>query len=97
MTYDPEINSDNIDEIYGNLIKTTEEVALSGLPRKKSKSKNKPSHSPSVTQARDHLKTISLAYHRSPTTLLKIQLINAKKSLDDAYLNAEADPIIFLP
>ena len=40
---DTEINSDNIDEMYGNLIKTTEEVALSSLPRKKSKSKNKPS------------------------------------------------------
>ena len=88
---DSEINSDNIDEMYGNLIKTTEEVALASLPKKKSKSKNKPSHSPSVTQARDHLKTVSLAYHRSPSTSLKIQLINAKKDLDDAYLNAEAD------
>ena len=91
--FNSEINSDNIDEVYGNLIKSTEDVALSTLPKKKSKTKSKPSHSPNVTQARNHLKTISLAYHRSPSTSLKIQLINAKKNLDDAYLNAEADYI----
>ena len=37
-----------------------------------------------------HLKSVSLSYHRSPKSL-KIQLIDAKKKLDDAYLNAEVD------
>ena len=86
-----DINSDNIDDIYNNLIKSTEEVALATLPKKKNKGKNKPSQSPTVTQAREHLKTVSLAYHRSPSTSLKIQLISAKKDLEDAYLNAEVD------
>jgi len=64
------------------------------LSRKKEKnSQIKPSNSPSVLEARSHLKTISLSYHRSPSTALKIQLISAKKDLDDAYLNAEVDYI----
>ena len=29
-----EINSDNIDQVYNNLIKATEEVALATLPKK---------------------------------------------------------------
>ena len=50
-----EMNSDNIDDFYNNSIKSTEEVALDTLPKKKIKSNNKPSHSPNVTQAREHL------------------------------------------
>ena len=42
-----------------------------------------------MVEARNHLKSISLAYHRSPSQPLKIQLLSAKKNLDDAYLNAE--------
>ena len=48
---DTEINSDNIDEVYDNLIRSTEDIALSSLPKKKSKSKCKLSHSPSVSQS----------------------------------------------
>ena len=80
------------DEVY-DLIRSTEDIALSTLPKKKNKSKCKLSHSPSVTQARIHLKSISLAYHRSPSMLLRIQLVEAKKKLDEAYLTAEADYI----
>ena len=87
-----EINSDNIDQV-NNLIKSTEEVALATLPKKKSNSQSKPSPSPTVVEARNHLKSISLAYHRSPSQPLKIQLVNARKNLDDAYLNAEVDVI----
>ena len=57
----------------------------------KSNGRSKPSHSPTVVEASNHLKSISLAYHRSPTQSLKIQLISAKKNFDDAYLNAEVD------
>ena len=58
------------------------------LPKKESRTKEKPS---SVNEARSHLKTVSLNYHRLPTKALKIQLLAAKKNLDDAYLNAEID------
>ena len=37
------------------------------------------------------MKNVSLAYHRTPSTSLKIQLVSAKKDLEDAYLNAEVD------
>ena len=86
-----EINSDNIEDVYNTLIKSTEEVALATLPKKERKTKEKPSNSSSVNEARIHLKTVSLNYHRLPSKALKIQLIAAKKNLDDAYLNAEID------
>ena len=86
-----EINSDNIEDVYNTLIKSTEEVALATLPKKERRTKEKPSNSSSVNEARIHLKTVSLNYHRLPTKALKIQLIAAKKNLDDAYLNAEID------
>ena len=86
-----DVSSDNIEDVYGTLIQCTEDVALETLPKKEKNSQIKPSNSPSVLEARSHLKTISLSYHRSPSTALKIQLISAKKDLDDAYLNAEVD------
>ena len=85
------VDADNIEDVYGTLIKCTEEVALATLPKKEKRSQNKPSNSPSVLEARSHLKTVSSSYHRSPSKALKIQLISAKKGLDDAYLNAEVD------
>ena len=86
-----EINSDNIEDVYNTLIKSTEEVALATLPKKERRTKEKPSNSSSVNEARSHLKTVSLNYHRLPSKALIIQLIAAKKNLDDAYLNAEID------
>ena len=44
-----------------------------------------------VIEARSRLKSVSLSYHRTSSQSLKIQLIEAKKKLDDAYLNAEVD------
>ena len=58
LLFNSDINSDNIDDIYNNLIKSTEEVALANLPKKNNKCKNKPSH----------LKKVSLTYHRRPST-----------------------------
>ena len=86
-----DINSDNIDDIYNSLIKSTEEVALATLPKKKNKCKNKPFQHPSVIQAREHLKNVSLAYHRTPSASSRIQLVSAKKDLEDAYLSTEVD------
>ena len=62
-----EINSDNIEDVYNTLIKSTEEVALATLPKKERRTKEKPSNSSSVNEARIHLKTVSLNYHRLPT------------------------------
>ena len=59
------VDADNIEDVYGNLIKCTEEVALATLPKKEKRSQNKPSISPYVLEARSHLKTISSSYHRS--------------------------------
>ena len=72
--------------MFTELIKYTEEVALATLPKKEIRSQNKPSNSPSILEARSHMKTVSSSYHRSPSKALKIQLISAKKGLDDAYL-----------
>ena len=58
-----EVNSDNIEDVYSTLIKSTEEVALATLPKREKKTQSKPSNSPSVLEARDHLKSVSLAYH----------------------------------
>ena len=64
---------------------------MATLPKKKSRTQSKPSHSLSVIEARSHLKSASLNYHRTPSQSLRIQLAEAKKKLDDAYLNAEVD------
>ena len=82
-----EVNENNVEAVYDTLIKTTEEIALSTLPKKEKRAKSKPLNFPSVVDARNHLKAVSSKYHRSPTKPLKIQLISAKKNLDDAYLN----------
>ena len=46
-----------------------------------------------MIHAREKLNKISQEYHKNPTTLKRVQLISAKKELDDAYLSAEADYI----
>ena len=72
---------EDIEDFYESLRETVEQVPL----------KSKPSNFLSVVDARNHLKAVSSKYHRSPTKPLKIQLITAKKNLNDAYLNAEVD------
>ena len=86
-----EITAENIEDVYNTLVKSTEDVALATLPKKRSRTQAKPSHSSGVIEARSRLQAVSLSYHRSPSQSLKIQLIEAKKKLDDAYLNAEVD------
>ena len=88
-----EIDSENVEEVYSHLIKSTEEVALATLPQKKTRSQLKPSASEKVADARCKLKSSSLAYHQSPTQPNQISMIMAKKELEEAYLDAEVDYI----
>ena len=39
-----EITTENIDDVYDTLVKSTEDVALATLPKKKSRTQAKPSH-----------------------------------------------------
>ena len=43
----------------------------------------------SVDLCRSNLKHISLAYHKTPSADLKVQLESAKLELDNAYLSAK--------
>jgi len=86
-----EINQDNINESYTTLSKLTQEVAEELLPKKAKSSKHQPSNTAGVEQAREKLKLISADYHRSPSVLKKVSLELAKKALDEAYLQTEAD------
>ena len=88
-----EIDSENVEEVYSHLIKSTEEVAIATLPQKKTRSQLKPSASEKVADARCKLKSSSLAYHQSPTQPNQISMIMAKKELEEAYLDAEVDYI----
>jgi hypothetical protein len=76
-----DLSSDNIEDVYGTLIQCTEEVALETLPKKEKKSQIKPSNSPSVLEARSHLKAISLSYHRFPSTAQKSSLSAPRRIL----------------
>ena len=84
--YTSEITSDNVEEAYNHLIKVNEDTALSILPKKRKRSKNIPN---SITKARNELKLASSDYHSRPTRNRKAKLDQAKKALDEAYLNAE--------
>ena len=83
------IDSDNIDSIYENLIKGNEEVALSTLPKKPKSRKNPLSLDTNVTEARENLKKILSIYHSHPSRTNNDKLTAAKKSLDNAYFEAE--------
>ena len=86
-----DIDSENIESAYENLVRSTKEIAISALPKRSDKFKSKPSNSDTVLEARASLKSITQNYHQTPTQENKIQLIMAKKNLDDAYLEAEVD------
>ena len=45
--------------------------------------------SPNVDLCRSNLKHISLAYHKTPSANLKVQLESAKLELENAYLTAK--------
>ena len=79
-------DTENVEDVDCNLTKATEGVALATLPKKKRRSKLKPSASKRVLDARIKLKSISFAYHEAPSPSRGVGLSRAKKELDDAYL-----------
>ena len=88
-----DVELDTIDDIYSILSTATVNTATAMLPKKKSAAKNTPSHTQIVSEARDKLKSASLIYHAKPSILKKVALITAKKNLDNAYIESEADYI----
>ena len=82
-----------LEDVYSKLIKSTEDVALATLPKKKRRSESKPSASQCVVEARIKLKSIASAYHKAPSQSRGVELNKAKKKLDEAYLDAEVDYI----
>ena len=84
---------DDIDALYTKIQTASEEIALSSLPKRK-KHKHTPINSADiVVTAREKLKHVSSEYHTMPTRSRKKSLESAKKALDNAYLDAEADYI----
>ena len=82
---------DSVDDTYGTLISCTEEVAKEMLPLKQNNKKKETQNSSAVIRAREKLKVVSLEYHKNPSMHLEQKLNNARKDLDSAYLNAEAN------
>ena len=93
LSQNNDINEENIEELYSNLITVTEEAALEILPKKQKGKSHQPQNSNIVIQAREKLNKISLEYHEKPTTQKQVKLISAKKELDHAYLSAEEEYI----
>ena len=62
-----DVGTENVEDVYSKLIKSTEEVTLVTLPKKKRRSELKPSASESVVDARIKLKSISSAYPKAPS------------------------------
>ena len=60
-----DVDTENVEDVYSKLIKSTEEVALATLPKKKRRSELKPTASQRVVDARIKLKLISFAYHNA--------------------------------
>ena len=83
------IESDNVDSIYSNLIKANEEISILLLPKKPKSRKNPITSDMGVSQARENLKRNAFLYHSNPSIFNKDRLAAAKKSLDEAYLNAQ--------
>ena len=91
LNQDDELNLENINKVYSNLISATETVAKEMLPSKPRGKGSKIKDLPSVTSAREKLKKLSLSHHQHPSKTKKKALEIAKKELDEAYLKAEAD------
>ena len=68
------VDTENVEDVYSNLTKATEEVALDTLSKKKRRSELKPSASKHVVDARTKLKSISSAYHEAPSQSREVDL-----------------------
>ena len=87
------IDSDNIENIYNNLIKANEEVSQSILPKKPKSHKNSIKYDEKVSLAREDLKRNAYLYHSNPSSSKKIMLETLKKSFNKAYIDAQVNLI----
>ena len=91
LSLNTNIDSDNIENIYNNLIKANEEVSKSIIPKKPKSHKNSIKSDEKFALAREDLKRNAYLYHSNASSSNKIMLETAKKSLDKAYLDAQVD------
>ena len=91
LSANADLQHNNIEEIYSNLVSATETVANEILPKKQRGKQSRYADYPSVKSARNKLKNVSSEYHQNPSKNKKKALELAKKNLDDSYLNAEVD------
>ncbi|KAI8498644.1 hypothetical protein Bbelb_238460 [Branchiostoma belcheri] len=82
---------DDAETTYNNLVKSTEEVSLSTLPKRK-KGKTTPiiSHK-LVSSARKKVKEAASRHEKRPTRLTLKNVNKAQKQLDEAYVTAQAE------
>ena len=85
------LDLDNIETIYNNLIQANEEVSQSILPKKPKSHKNSIKSDEKVSLACEDLKRKAYLYHSNPSSSNKIMLETTKKSLDKAYHDAQVD------
>ena len=82
---------DDVETIYNNITKCTEEVALKTLPKKRKRKSVTLSAHALVKEAR---KTVSAArnQHQNQPSETSLRNVNkAQRKLDEAYANAEAE------
>jgi exonuclease III len=82
--------SDNIEVRYSNLILSSEEIALSTLPKKEKIAKTSFYEVECVRVAREKLKAAKQKYERRPTRNLQRETTQAQVNLDEAYSTANA-------
>jgi len=81
---------DDLEKKYQTLIEANKQVSLSLLPKKQKVKKKHLFENELLLEARKTLVEAKLKHQRRPTRTTSKSLSNAQKSLDDAYLNAEA-------
>ena len=83
--------SDDVETSYNNLIESTQEIALSTLPKKdKVKSPHLSSHN-LVSNARKNIYAVKKLYTDNPTKVNFKKVTKAQTQLDEAYAIAEAE------
>ena len=67
LSANSDLQLNNIEEVYSNLISATESVAKDMLPKKLRGKQSRYADYPSVKLARNNLKTVSFEYHQNPS------------------------------
>ena len=84
---------DNIETIYNNITKCTEEMALSTLPKKKKQKSPPLSAHLLVKEARNAVVAARKEHQENPSSTSLQKIKKAQRQLDEAYANAEAEYI----